>query len=186
MNILKDIKKALFGEQGKHTKTASLAISKASEKMNVDQPRKVVASSGDWFKLNSKYGGCRIATSGYGSVLNIDSDHNDIAVAGAGARIWVGGEFNKVVVTGGGARVESVGFANVIACVGTECAVSAKVGSWITLAERKYSYEEGAAIPVYMKTEYVDGDRIKPDIMYTLIDGEFTAIDDMDFDFNFS
>ena len=51
--------------------------------------------------------------------------------------------------------------------------VKARLGSWITLSEWKYSKEKRRSVPVCVKTEYVDGERIKADTWYRLVDGEF-------------
>ena len=57
----------------------------------------------------------------------------------------------------------------------------ANVGSWITLAEWVETVEEDERgyriyIPKCVKTEYVDGERIKEDIFYKLVDGEFVEV----------
>lgn len=49
----------------------------------------------------------------------------------------------------------------------------AKIGSWITLSEWKYSEDKECDVPICVKTEYVDGERIKADTWYKLVDGEF-------------
>ena len=54
----------------------------------------------------------------------------------------------------------------------------AKVGSWITLAEWVNTGKEDKKgyriyIPKCVKTEYVDGEHIKEDTFYKLVDGEF-------------
>lgn len=54
--------------------------------------------------------------------------------------------------------------------------VKAKIGSWITLAEWKYSEEKMCPVPVCVKTEYVDGKRIKADTWYKLVNGEFKEV----------
>ena len=54
--------------------------------------------------------------------------------------------------------------------------VKAKAGSWITLAEWVYSEEKGRWIPKCVKTEYVDGEHIKADTFYKLVDGEFKEV----------
>ena len=51
-----------------------------------------------------------------------------------------------------------------------------KKGCWITLSEWKYSKEKGRFVPVCVKTEYVDGEKIKEDTMYSLKDGEFVEV----------
>ena len=53
----------------------------------------------------------------------------------------------------------------------------AKKGSWITLSEWKYDRSLNRNIPICVKTEYVDGERIKPDIWYRLVNGEFTEVE---------
>ena len=61
-------------------------------------------------------------------------------------------------------------------CAGNESKVRAKKGSWITLAEWEYDKEKDAYIPICVKTEQVDGERIKEDTYYTLKNGEFKEI----------
>ena len=53
---------------------------------------------------------------------------------------------------------------------------SAKIGSWITLAEWKWSDEKKHNVPVCVKTEYVDGENIKADTWYKLINGKFVEV----------
>ena len=58
----------------------------------------------------------------------------------------------------------------------------AKIGSWITLAEwirtdktdDSYNY---IWIPKCVKTECVDGERIKEDVFYKLVDGKFKEVE---------
>lgn len=73
------------------------------------------------------------------------------------------------------ANIGSSGDGCVICCIGNTSYVSAKKGSWITLAEWEYDYEKRRYIPVCVKTEFVDGERIKEDVLYRLRNGEFTA-----------
>ena len=49
----------------------------------------------------------------------------------------------------------------------------AKKGSWITLSEWSYDENKKLLFPVCVKTEYVDGEKIKEDTWYSLKDGEF-------------
>ena len=44
------------------------------------------------------------------------------------------------------------------------------------MSEWKFSEEKGRAIPVCVKTEYVDGERIKEDTFYRLVNGEFKEV----------
>ena len=75
--------------------------------------------------------------------------------------------------SGDGAQLDSTGEYSVICCAGKNSTAKAKKGSWITLSEWKYSEEKKQNIPVCVKTEYVDGERIKEDTWYRLVDGEF-------------
>ena len=84
--------------------------------------------------------------------------------SGYSARIGSSGDY---------AQIESTGEYSVICCAGNNSIAKAKVGSWITLSEWKYSKEKKRNVPVCVKTEYVDGERIKADTWYKLVDGEF-------------
>ena len=64
---------------------------------------------------------------------------------------------------------------------GYDSCVKAKKGSWITLAEwikTKEFDENGCQIwtPKCVKTEQVDGERIKEDVFYKLVDGKFEEV----------
>ena len=56
-------------------------------------------------------------------------------------------------------------------CAGNNSIAKAKIGSWITLAEWKMI--DGIYTPINVKTEKVDGERIKEDTYYKLVEGEF-------------
>jgi hypothetical protein len=64
----------------------------------------------------------------------------------------------------------------VICCAGYASIVKAKKGSWITLSEWEYCEEKKRYIPVCVKTEQVDGERIKADTWYRLVNGEFQEV----------
>ena len=65
-----------------------------------------------------------------------------------------------------------------ICCAGINSVIKAKKGSWITLSEWEYSDKKGRYIPVCVKTEYVDGVRIKEDTLYRLKNGEFIEVEE--------
>ena len=58
-----------------------------------------------------------------------------------------------------------------IMCAGNNSKAKAKKGSWITLAE--WQFIDDKWTPVCVKTEQVDGERIKEDTFYQLKGGEF-------------
>ena len=60
-------------------------------------------------------------------------------------------------------------------CAGYDSKAKAAIGSWITLAEWKKIKDTWT--PVCVKTEQVDGERIKADTYYKLIDGKFEEVE---------
>lgn len=80
------------------------------------------------------------------------------------------GEKARIVSCGSSDIINSKGKESVVVNVSYEGCASAKVGSWITLAE--YDRSNHFA-PKCVKTEYVDGKRIKGNTLYTLVNGEF-------------
>ena len=60
-----------------------------------------------------------------------------------------------------------------ICCAGHGSVAKAPIGCWITLAEWKYDGAKRRYVPVCVKTEYVDGEKIKADTPYMLKNGEF-------------
>ena len=86
------------------------------------------------------------------------------------------GDSAQIGSSGYYARIESAGEDSVICCAGHGSAVNAKAGSWITLAEWEYSEDKNGYVPKFVKTEYVDGERIKAEKWYKLIGGEFTEV----------
>lgn len=86
------------------------------------------------------------------------------------------GDSAQIGSSGDYAQIESTGEYSVICCAGNNSGAKAKKGSWITLSEWKYSKEKKRNIPVCVKTEYVDGERIKEDTWYRLVDGEFQEV----------
>lgn len=79
----------------------------------------------------------------------------------------------KIGSSGYNAQIGSSGDDCVIMCAGINSSAKAKIGSWITLAEWKYSEEKQRDIPFSVVTKQVDGIEIKEDVYYTLQDGKF-------------
>ena len=99
-----------------------------------------------------------------------------IGSSGNYAQIGSSGDYAKIGSSGGSAKIDSTGVDSVICCAGHGCTVKAKIGSWITLAEWEYSEEKGRFVPRCVKTEYVDGEKIKADTWYRLKNGEFVEV----------
>ena len=103
-------------------------------------------------------------------------DSAQICSSGNSAQIGSSGDCAKIGSSGDSAQIDSTGVDSVICCAGHGCTVKAKIGSWITLAEWEYSEEKGRSVPRCVKTEYVDGEKIKADTWYRLKNGEFLEV----------
>ncbi len=135
-----------------------------------------IGSSGYGAKIGSSGYGAQIGSSGYGAKIGSSGDYAQIGSSGDYAQIGSSGYGAKIGSSGYGAKIDSTGSDCVICCAGHDSAVKAKVGSWITLAEWEYSEEKCRKVPKCVKTEFVDGKRIKADTWYRLQDGEFVEI----------
>lgn len=120
--------------------------------------RKQIGSSGDSAKIGSSGDSAQIGSSG---------DYAKIGSSGYSAQIGSSGYY---------AKIDSTGEDSVIMCAGNSSIAKAKVGSWITLAEWKWSDEKKRDVPVCVKTEYVDGDNIKADTWYQLKNRKFVEV----------
>ena len=109
----------------------------------------------------------QIGSSGYYAQIGSSGDSAKIGSSGDSAKIGSSGDY---------AKIGSTGEDSVIMCAGNSSIAKAKVGSWITLAEWKWSYEKNHNVPVCVKTEYVDGDNIKADTWYQLKNGKFVEV----------
>lgn len=87
-----------------------------------------------------------------------------------------GNRRKQIGSSGDYAKIDSTGEDSVIMCAGNSSRAKAKVGSWITLAEWKWSDEKKRDVPVCVKTEYVDGDNIKADTWYQLKNRKFVEV----------
>ena len=122
--------------------------------------KKQIGSSGDYAKIGSSGYSAQIGSSGYS------------------AQIGSSGDYAQIGSSGNYAQIGSTGEDSVIMCAGNSSIAKAKVGSWITLAEWKWSDEKKRDVPVYVKTEYVDGENIKADTWYQLKNGKFVEVEE--------
>ena len=99
------------------------------------------------------------------------------------AQIGSSGYSAKIGSSGDYAKITSKGKHSVVMAAGYQSQAKAKKGSWITLAEWVRTDDEDEKgfciwIPKCVKTEYVDGERIKEDTFYKLADGEFKEVEE--------
>ena len=141
-----------------------------------------IGSSGDSAQIGSSGNSAQIGSSGYYAQIGSSGDEAQIGSSGYAAQIGSSGNeaqigssgyYAKICSSGNEAHIDSTGEDSVICCAGLDSSAKAKKGSWITLSEWKYSKTKKRCVPVCVKTEFVDGERIKEDTWYKLIDGEF-------------
>lgn len=82
----------------------------------------------------------------------------------------------KIGSSGYYAKINSTGKYAVICCAGNNSIAKGKKGSWITLSE--WVYDDKNYIPKCVKTEYIDGEKIKEDTFYKLQGGEFVEVEE--------
>ena len=129
----------------------------------ITSPEKIKTS----IKDNSSGYGAKIGSSGYGAKIGSSGNDAQIGSSGDGAQIGSSGD---------GAQIDSTGEGCVIMCAGINSVAKASKGSWITLSEWSYSDKKQRYIPVCVKTEFVDGEKIKADTYYKLAGGVFKEI----------
>ena len=113
--------------------------------------------------------------------IGSSGDSAQIGSSGYYAKIGSSGDYAQIGSSGDYAQIISEGKNSVVMAAGYNSVAKAKIGSWITLAEwvkTDKKDENGNIIwsPKCVKTEYVDGDRIKEDTFYKLKDGEFWEV----------
>ena len=107
---------------------------------------------------------------------------NETDSSGDSAKIGSSGDFAQIGSSGDSAKITSEGNNSVVMAAGYNSIAKAKIGSWITLAEwirTDKADDKGNYIwiPKCVKTEYVDGERIKEDTFYKLVNGEFKEVE---------
>ena len=115
------------------------------------------------------------------SKKNYNDSNNGYAQIGSSgnyAKIGSSGYYAQIGSSGNYAQIGSTGKSSVIMAAGYDSSAKAKIGSWITLAEWRFDENIKRYIPVCVKTEQVDGERIKEDTWYKLIGGEFKEVEE--------
>ena len=115
-----------------------------------------------------------------GDSAQIGSSGNSAQIGSSGysAQIGSSGDSAQIGSSGDYAQINSTGEDAVIMCAGRKSKAKGKKGSWITLAEWVKDEEKGRYVPICVKTERVDGEKIKDDTYYTLKNGEFVEVEE--------
>ena len=135
-----------------------------------------IGSSGYGAKIGSSGYNAQIGSSGYNAQIGSSGYNAQIGSSGDGAQIGSSGDGAQIGSSGDDAKIDSTGEDCVIMCAGINSVAKASKGSWITLSEWSYSDKKQRYIPVCVKTEFVDGEKIKADTYYKLDGGVFKEI----------
>ena len=140
-----------------------------------------IGSSGYLAKIGSSGDSAQIGSSGDFAQIGSSGNSAKIGSSGDSAQIGSSGNSAKIGSSGNSAKIISEGKNSVVMAAGYNSVAKAKVGSWITLAEWVDTGEVNEIgyriyVPKCVKTEYVDGERIKEDTFYKLVDGEFVEV----------
>ena len=134
-----------------------------------------IGSSGDHAQIGSGGDSAKISSSGYYAQIGCSGDYAQIGCSGNHAQIGSSGRSAQIGSSSLAAKIDSTGDNSIICCTGHNSIVKAKKGSWITLSE--WVNDEDLLVPKCVKTEYVDGERIKENTWYKLVNGEFTEVE---------
>ena len=137
-----------------------------------------IGSSGYYAQIGSSGDSAKIGSSGDSAQIGSSGDYAQIGSSGDSAKIGSSGYYAKIGSSGDSAKIDSTGEDSVIMCSGNSSIAKAKVGSWITLAEWKWSDEKIRDVPACVKTKYVDGKNIKADTWYQLKNGKFVEVNE--------
>ena len=155
---------------------AQIGSSGYSAKIGSSGDSAKIGSSGDFAKIGSSGDFAQIGSSGDSAKIGSSGDSAQIGSSGDSAQIGSSGDFAQIGSSGDHAKIESTGKHSVVMAAGNNSIAKAKIGSWITLSE--WDCINGVWIPICVKTEQVDGERIKADTFYKLIDGEFKEVEE--------
>ena len=137
----------------------SLIISHGHDVSVSASDRAEIYSDGKNATLYASFMDSQIASIGDNANICISSTHGYVNSCGSDARIMSLEDKSTIESTGEKALVMSAGH---------NTKARAKIGSWIVLTE----YDNNREVKC-IKAEYVDGERIKEDTLYMLVNGEF-------------
>lgn len=130
-----------------------------------------IATSGSCGKIYATGIEAKLSTSGSGVKIHSEGSCSRLSTSGDYNTIYSYGENANIASSGYSTSVDSSGKEAIVSCTGANSMVKAKKGSWVTLAE--WQTIVGHRKLICVKTEYVDGERIKEDTWYKLKNGEF-------------
>ena len=174
-----------YAQIGSSGDSAKIGSSGDSAKIGSSGDSAKIGSSGDYAQIGSSGDSAKIGSSGDSAKIGSSGDYAKIGSSGYSAKIGSSGDYAqigssgdyaKIGSSGDSAKIESTGKHSVVMAAGNNSMAKTKIGSWITLAE--WDYINGVYTPICVKTEKVDGERIKSDTFYKLVNGEFKEVDE--------
>ena len=135
-----------------------------------------LVASGDSSQLAASGNSSQLAASGNSSKLAASGDSSKLAASGYYSQLAASGESSQLAAIGDSSQLAASGKHSVVAGIGINNIAKAVKGCWITLAEWRFNSEEDKYIPVCVKTEYVDGERIKENTFYKMENCEFVEV----------
>ena len=135
-----------------------------------------LAASGDSSKLAASGHSSQLAASGNYSQLAASGDSSQLAASGHSSQLAASGDSSQLAASGNSSKLAASGKHSVVAGIGIGNKAKAIKGCWITLAEWEWNDDEDTYIPECVKTEFVDGERIKENVFYKLENGVFVEV----------
>ena len=164
---------AVIGSSGFAT---TIASSGCADCIGLSGGSSYVASSGNFVQIGSIGDRDQIGSSGGFAKIMSSGESVQIGSSGGFAKIMSSGDSAQIGSSGNDAEISSTGEDAVVMCAGLNSKAKAKKRSWITLSGWRWDSGKRRFVPVCVKTEYVDGERIKSDTWYQLIDGKFEEV----------
>ena len=104
--------------------------------------------------------------------LAASGDSAKLAASGDSAQLAASGDSAQLAASGDYAKLAASGEHSIVCAIGYNSIAKASLGSWITLAEF-----DNRGIVKLVKTEQVDGEKIKENTFYKLEGGEFVEVE---------
>ena len=159
---------------------SKLAASGNRSKLAASGNRSQLAASGDWSQLAASGDESQLAASGDESQLAASGDESKLAASGSWSKLaasgdWsqlaASGDWSQLAASGDGSQLAASGAYSIAAAIGKNSMASAALGGWIVLAE----YDEYNK-PICVRAAQIDGEKLKPNVFYRLIGGEFVEV----------
>ena len=128
-------------------------MEKANNETAASGDESQLAASGDWSQLAASGNGSQLATSGNRSQLAASGDWSQLAASG---------DWSQLAASGANSIAAAIGIGGM---------ASASLGSWIVLAE--YDDQNN---PLCVRAAQIDGEKLLPNVFYTLRNGEFVEV----------